>query len=84
MTRLFRAAIAAACTVCLVSCVDGVREASRVSSGIEYEQTFQQIPLVDTAKAEDRTLTMFVVTGANPDGSKQGYRVRFPVATAGN
>ncbi|MEM7710648.1 MAG: hypothetical protein AAF264_07855 [Pseudomonadota bacterium] len=84
MTRASRAAIAAACTICLVSCVDGVREASQLSSGIEYEQTFQQTPFVDTAKAEDRTLTMFVVTGANPDGSKLGYRVRFPVATATN
>ncbi|MEM6439093.1 MAG: hypothetical protein AAF763_05245 [Pseudomonadota bacterium] len=77
-----RIAVAGACALSLVSCVDGVREATQLSSGFEYEQTFQQIPLVDAAKAENRTLTMFVVTGANPDGSKLGYRVRFPAARA--
>lgn len=82
MTFALRAGVAAASTLLLVSCVDGVREASQLSSGFEYETTFQQIPLVDTEKDEARTLTMFVVTGANPDGSKQGYRVRFPAATA--
>lgn len=63
----------------LVGC-DGVRGASDFAKREAFNANFNQLPLVRDGLAEDRTLQMFVFSGAAEPGPRRGYPVRFSAA----
>lgn len=72
-------AVAAFCIAALVGC-DGVRGASNFAKREAFAAKFEQVPLVESKVAQDRTLQMYVFTDNGLGIARTGYPVRFSAA----